>query len=153
MARIHVQAWRETYSAHFPDDYFGEPMLEQRRRMWHRAIDEDDPSHRVRVAELDGRAVGIALAGPSLGDEAARELQLYVIYVLAEAHGTGVGQELLEAVLGDEPAQLWVAEDNPRAIAFYARNGFHPDGATQTADRGVTGFPPLTEIRLVRPSA
>ena len=56
------------------------------------------------------------------------------------------GQALLDAVLGEEPAQLWVAEANPRAIRFYERNGFRADGATLT-DPAVED---LREIRMVR---
>jgi GNAT superfamily N-acetyltransferase len=42
---------------------------------------------------------------------------------------------------------LWVAEDNPRAHRFYARNGFTLDGATHTEPfLGET----LTEVRFVR---
>jgi hypothetical protein len=33
---------------------------------------------------------------------------------------------LLDAAVGSAPAFLWVAVDNPRAHAFYARNGPEP---------------------------
>ena len=69
-----------------------------------------------------------------------------MLYVLREHHGSGAGQALLDAVLGEEPAQLWVAEANPRAIRFYERNGFRADGATLT-DPAVED---LREIRMVR---
>lgn len=48
--------------------------------------------------------------------------------------------------MGDGPAQLWVARDNPRAYAFYRRNGFRPDGAEQVMPEA-EGF---VEVRLVR---
>src|SRR6476659_6932354 len=32
----------------------------------------------------------------------------------------------------DEPLDLWVADDNPRAHGFYVRNGFQTDGASHT---------------------
>ncbi len=50
----------------------------------------------------------------------------------------------MDAVIGEQPAFLWVAEDNPRARAFYARNRFRADGAEVTEDIG------LTEVRLTR---
>lgn len=40
----------------------------------------------------------------------------------------------------------WVAKENPRAIAFYRRNGFELDGAEQTDP----GAPSITDARMVR---
>lgn len=40
----------------------------------------------------------------------------------------------------------WTAEDNPRARAFYARNGFTPDGARKVEP----SWEDLAEVRLVR---
>lgn len=42
-----------------------------------------------------------------------------------------MGQALLDAAIGDAGAFLWVAADNPRAHAFYRRNGFAADGEAQ----------------------
>jgi len=53
---------------------------------------------------------------------------------------------LLDAALGDQPALLWVAEQNPRAIAFYQRNGFSFDG--QVLDDPTA--PLITDLRMVR---
>lgn len=99
----------------------------------------------LRVAELDGDVVGYALAGAAPeGDP--RDLQLWHLYQLSRAHGSGTGQALLDAVLGDRPAQLWTAEDNPRANAFYVRNGFRPDGARKVEE----AWEGLVAIRMVR---
>jgi GNAT superfamily N-acetyltransferase len=99
----------------------------------------------LRVAEVDGEVVGYALAGRA-PDGDPRDLQLWHLYQLARAHGSGTGQALLDAVLGDRPAQLWTAEDNPRANAFYARNGFVPDGARKVEAE----WEGLVAIRMVR---
>lgn len=67
-----------------------------------------------------------------------------MLYVLESAHGTGVGQMLLDAALRDRPASLSVAADNPRAHAFYRRNGFRPDGTGSS-------FGPIPRtVRLIR---
>ena len=55
--------------------------------------------------------------------DAPRDLELESLYVLASRHGSGAGQSLLDAVISDRPAYLWVADNNPRARAFYTRNG------------------------------
>jgi hypothetical protein len=59
-----------------------------------------------------------------------------------------VGQQLFDRTVGDRGCFLWVARDNPRAIAFYARNGFARDGAEQ--------HEPMFDIpiiRMVRPAS
>jgi L-amino acid N-acyltransferase YncA len=63
------------------------------------------------VAVRGDRVVGFASAGTShqaeqeKGHEPARDIQLLTIYLLAAEHGTGIGQKLLEGVLGDQPAR------------------------------------------------
>jgi GNAT superfamily N-acetyltransferase len=98
------------------------------------------------VAELDGEVVGYALAGPSDEDDAPRDWCLRHIYQYSRAHGSGTGQALLDAAIGDRPTYLWTAEDNPRAIAFYRRNGFTPDGAHKVAPQ----WENLASLRMVR---
>jgi hypothetical protein len=44
-------------------------------------------------------------------------------------------------------SELWVADENPRAFAFYRRNGFAPDGATAVQELAGT---PLRILRMVR---
>lgn len=85
-------------------------------------------------------------ASPPRGFTPARPLHLFSMYVRAVWHGTGVGQALLDAVVGDEPAQLWVLEGNARAIPFYRRNGFSFDGVEYSDPLDAN----LIELRLVR---
>jgi L-amino acid N-acyltransferase YncA len=100
--------------------------------------------NRVAVAERDGELVGIAMSGPPLDAGVAWARQLYVLYVYAADHGTGVGPALLEAVVDpEESVALWVADPNPRAQAFYRKHGFVADGTAQV-EGGVR------EIRMVR---
>ena len=97
---------------------------------------------------LGGEIVGFSGSGPSRDeDDAVRERELYFIYLLSAWHGTGIGQQLFDAAVGDDAVSLWVAEDNPRAHRFYERNGFRRDGAPHTGPfLGET----LTEVRFVR---
>lgn len=145
-ATVHHTSWVETYSGLLPAAHWSSDTIERRIETWQRLLDRDAP---VIVAESDGTVIGIALEGPGrrVGDhEPVRDRELYSLYVLATHHGTGAGQELLSAVLPPEvPAQLWVADQNPRARRFYERNGFLPDGA-----RYVDESLGLTEVRHVR---
>lgn len=148
VATVQNTSWRETYSGLLSERFYDDAALAGRTRMWEQVLAEDQQT--VRVAEADGELIGVALAGPALdpgpGEDPLREEQLFILYVLQGWHGSGVGSALLEAVLADRPAQLWVAAENPRARRFYARQGFRPDGA-EVVDADAEG---LREIRMVR---
>jgi ribosomal protein S18 acetylase RimI-like enzyme len=143
IADIRVTGWRETY-AHLLSAEFLERMTSNSDRI-RASIERGTP---VVVAELDGEVVGFACASTPFDEEVdpPRDLQLWFIYQYARAHGSGTGQALLDATIGDRPAYLWVAEGNPRATAFYRRNGFIPDGARKVAPE----WENLAEIRMVR---
>ncbi|MDQ1084497.1 MULTISPECIES: GNAT family N-acetyltransferase [Microbacterium] len=143
IATVHATSWRETYGR-FVDDPETSPWFAVDRRigMWRENLDQD--AFTTLVARIDDEVVGFAAVQAVDDPAAARAEELAMLYVLARAHGCGAGQALLDAVLGDRPAQLWVAADNPRAHAFYRRNGFHPDGAESS-------FGPIPRtVRLVR---
>jgi GNAT superfamily N-acetyltransferase len=146
IARVHVQGWAETYSQLLPTQFYDADTIARREQMWTTLLTDISRLPRLRIARSSSRIVGLALAGPSTGTSSPRALELQILYVLRSHHGTGVGQALLDAVIGIEPAQLWVAEENPRANAFYRRNGFVPDG-NRVVD---TDANDLVEVRLVR---
>jgi GNAT superfamily N-acetyltransferase len=146
MAHVNVRCWQETYRGLMSDAVLDDPgFLAARERFWTAALtDERYRGNRVAVAERDGELVGIAMSGPPLDAAVAWSRQLYVLYALAADHGTGVGRALLEAVVNPgEPAALWVADPNPRAQAFYRKQGFVADGTAQVEDG-------VREIRMVR---
>lgn len=149
LALVHVTSWRETYAGLVPEEWYGDEALEQRRAFWTQAVARSltgEIRSTVRVAELGDRIVGFASAGPSRPGVQKRPIELGMIYTLAEVQGRGIGDALIEAVLGDRPAQLWVAEENPRARRFYARHGFTWDG-TRKLDEHIAD---LAEVLLVR---
>ena len=55
-------------------------------------------------------------------------LELESLYVRSRLYGTGLGQALMNTVIGDSRAYVMVYPDNTRAKAFYRRNGFSPNG-------------------------
>lgn len=141
---IRNTSWREAY-AHLLSPEFLANLVDDTERF------RDGIARAVRsvtvVAELDGEVVGYAFAAPPPEDEdAPRDWCLFHIYQYAHVHGSGTGQALLDAVVGDRPAFLWTAEDNPRALAFYRRNGFVPDGTRKT----IPDWESMATIRMVR---
>lgn len=132
MARVNVRSWRETYRGLMPDRVLDDPGFESaRERFWTAILTEDRyRAGRAAVAERDGELIGIALAGPVEDPGSPWGTQLYVLYVVAAEHGTGVGAALLDEVVDPrESALLWVADPNPRAQAFYRKHGSRQTGS------------------------
>lgn len=81
------------------------------------------------------------------GQRPLGERTLQTLFTMPEAHGTGLGNALLEATLpDDEPAFLWVMRRDPRAVRFYAKHGFVPDGYTKRT----LGWGGMGLLRMVR---
>jgi ribosomal protein S18 acetylase RimI-like enzyme len=141
----HLACWQETYGDLLSPAFFAGRSPERFAANWARLL-ADPGQPPVVVAEADGAVVGFAQVGPSRDDPPVRAEELLTLYLRAAQQGSGLGQALLDTVLGDRPASLWVAEENPRARRFYERNGFAPDGAREV----VESWEGLAEVRLVR---
>lgn len=155
LGRIHVQIWRDTYRGLMSDTVLDELDPVDRGERWAQIIASrllprgaHEPAlTRVAVAP-SGELVGFASVGASRDDDPPTEVELWALNVVAAQHGTGVADLLVEETLGDRAASLWVAEGNGRAIAYYRRLGFEPDGTTRP-NPGLG----VRELRMVRVSA
>ena len=134
IAAVHVRTWQVAYEHVFGADRLAalDEQLPVRVERWQRLLREEVG---VWVAEDDGRIVGFAGIGPSR--DAGGEGELYSIYVLPEAWGSGAGGALMaaarDALLAAYPVSiLWVLDDNPRARRFYEREGWAADGGRKT---------------------
>src|SRR5262249_43243883 len=139
----------------------------ERARGWRDALTARDgpAAAAVFVAERDGRLVGFVSCGRSRDSEAdvamsntgdadvvtlhaegknvvppGRRGEVYAMYVVEDAAGTGLGTALLHRAEADLRARglvemvLWVLETNARARRFYEREGWLPDGNVKTED-------------------
>lgn len=164
IARVHWRSWRETYPGLVPEKVLAPSALDRRVVQWRGRLSEQVPGELVRVGEIGGEIVGWALGGPARAGRGPQPIdaagedgapappagwELWGLYVLGSAHGSGVGQALLDAVVPPGACLLWVAEQNPRARAFYRRNGFVEDGAREVEEH----LGGLVSIRMVRPAA
>jgi GNAT superfamily N-acetyltransferase len=145
LARCHVACWRETYAGLLSERLLDGLAVAEFQDRWERRLVPADPCV-VLVAVRGPEVVGFAAGGPSRDEPPVRAVELRALYTRAVHHGQGLGQTLLDAVVADQPCSLWVARDNPRARAFYARNGLRPDGQVKVD----AGFEDLVEVRLVR---
>lgn len=146
IAEVHNTGWREAYESLVPPHRYDDAARERRLAHWTRTLTEPEAGTELRIAVSNGTVIGFAMAGPTRDEDATRDWELWVIYVLAAWYGAGIAQDLLDATVGDRPAQLWVLRDNPRAQSFYRRNGFRPDGT----EKVLPYLEGLVEIRMVR---
>ena len=152
LARVHVETWRVAYAHAFPADRLAALSIEDRAALWGKILARRDPRSRNLVADRGGRLLGFASTGRSRDPDADDETgELYGIYVLPEAWGTGVGRRLLADAAdalrqaGFRRATLWVLDDNPRARRFYEAAGWTLDGAEK--EDTVLGDVQIIEVR------
>jgi ribosomal protein S18 acetylase RimI-like enzyme len=148
LAEIHVETWRATYPGVMPKEVLDGLSIDDRRRQWEQWI--PDPRSTAYVAERSGEVVGFVNVGPCFSSP---ELgQLYAIYVVPHAQGSGAGPALMSAALAAlaerfDEAILWVATENPRARRFYEREGWSEDG--ERVDDSIPGVTlPETRYRV-----
>ncbi|MFI5589029.1 GNAT family N-acetyltransferase [Amycolatopsis sp. NPDC051758] len=125
-----MASWRAAYAGLLPEGFLAGLSASERAAEWARRIGDGAA---VLVVEDNGVVAGFAASGPG---------QLYALYVVPHLWGRGLGRALHDRVveeLSGDGAVLWVLATNERAKAFYARQGWQPDGttATETLD-GVT---------------
>lgn len=138
-------SWREAYAAQLPADLLANLDEESRAARWTEII--YDNVTEVWVAELDGEIVGWATASDGRDEDAPAPRELEGTYTLRRVYGTGIGQQLHDAAIGQNSACLWMLDENPRAEAFYIRNGFSRDGVERD---GKMGGHAVHIVRLVR---
>lgn len=146
--------WRQTFERYIADGWLDamDSRLDQDVAAWLTALKR--PGNRTRTAVAvteDGEVVGMASAAPVLEESdrlaTGAKWELFTMYVARAWQGSGVARRLADAVLGDEPALLWVLEENPRAHAFFEKLGFAPDGAREELPEEWSG---AHDIRMVR---
>ncbi len=153
IARLQDELWRTTYSDLLPArvlrarDEGDNATRGRARAITHEGMGCSPEGARTLVAhDEDGVAIGWASVGPPRDDDPPTATELWSLYVAAGHHGSGVAGQLVEAVLPSRaPAHLWVLDGNARAIAFYRKVGFAPDGAVKSDPR--LG---ADEVRMVR---
>ncbi|GAA2310186.1 GNAT family N-acetyltransferase [Streptomyces caniferus] len=165
VSAVRVRGWQAAYRGLMPQAYLDAMTVAadaERRRSW---FGRRSPEVADLVAERDGEVVGWACVGPARDPDIAPgplELpaprptagELLALYVSPVLIGTGVGRALLAAGTARARASgylalyLWVVRGNTRALRFYERAGFVPDGAQEAYEVGGRSVP---ELRYRRP--
>ncbi|TLM74948.1 GNAT family N-acetyltransferase [Pseudarthrobacter sp. NamB4] len=153
LAEVHLRCWRETYRGMLSGAFLSAVDSANRLALWRSLLDRPEPAEAWAACD-GGTVVGFAgVRHVPAGDQThpvppppSGSLELWGLYLLASHQGLGLGRQLLEAALGGEAASLWVAAENAKAIAFYRRFGFEPDGAEDI----LVDWENLREVRMVR---
>lgn len=140
-AFVHWKSWHEAYPGLVDQEYLDALTLEKCEK-----IAYSWPNNLI-VAKHEGRVIGFIGYGDR-GNEAPNTGEIFALYVLSEYYGKGVAQQLmktgLEQLNNYSQICLWVLKENKRAIRFYQKCGFIPDG--QELNSPNIG---ATEIRMV----
>jgi GNAT superfamily N-acetyltransferase len=155
IAEVHVRGWRWAYRDLLPASYLAALSVDAREQMWRRALAAPGAPTRLLVREEDDRIRGFAACGPARDEELVSpdSGQLFALYLDEELVGHGAGRALHDAALdalraaGRAGAVLWVLENNARGRAFYARQGWAPDGHQKSCPFGDEH---RLELRLAR---
>lgn len=153
LGELHVAVWREAYVGMMSQEALARLNPESSADRWRtiaeraEAAEADGLITRIAVHQPTGAIAGFATAGAARDDDPPTPRQLWAINVLAAHHRSGVADLLMAATIADDPAYLWVVEQNARAQSFYRRHGFTPDGG-RVRDEDLAA----DEIRMVRRS-
>ena len=142
-AFVHWRSWHETYPGMVREAYLDAltpETVEERAFRWR---------DNLLVAKDGARVVGFAGYGES-GDALPETGEVFALYVLPEYCGKGIGTALMDAALEKLKQYprvcLWVLKENKKAIRFYEKCGFRPDGAEKYVESiGAAGIRMLRE--------
>ncbi|MCL2120703.1 MAG: GNAT family N-acetyltransferase [Clostridiales bacterium] len=149
VAEIHVFGWRDAYREIISDDYlFNTMLVSKRMKYFEEAVVNNSEESYVFD---DGILRAFMTIGACRDTDKPDSFELWGIYVdpFMQKHGIGskmVGYcETKASERGFSEIYLWVLEKNVKAITFYEKLGYVPDGSAKTSDHL-----PVSELRYVK---
>jgi len=159
IARVRVDAWRETYTGIVPASYLATLDHDRQSARWAEMLEREPPWVYVAADEL-GEVVGYAAAYPTRTEEdiaLGYDADLAAIYLLRKAQGSGTGRQLVRAVVERLLAEqhrsmiVWVLRDNQSRGFYEALGGeiareHHLSIGGQDLPTVGYGYPSLAEL-------
>lgn len=153
IAQVHVASWRAAYAGLLPEAVLAGLSVDRCVDRWRQILSTSEPATAILVS-IDPDVCGFAVLGRSRDADAAPAIgELRAIYLDPSWWGCGHGAALHDAATralrtaGFTEATLWVVATNARAIRFYTRHGWTPDG-TERHDTIGDGAAVVHEKRL-----
>lgn len=135
IARVHVDAWLETYRGLVPDTYLDRLTYKNRESLWKGNI----RSSEVLLVEDEERVFGFATWNYS-STYGTYDAELSSLYVLQKFHHRGAGRALLSFILkdlkekGHQHMIVKVLSENPACQFYEAMGGKRIDEVPITID-------------------
>ncbi len=133
IAQVHVASWQTTYVNQLPQTVLDTLSVEKRSEGWTEVLSETNGS--VLVYEENGAILGFVHYDRSRDSDAEKTTaELFSIYILEGHKGRGIGTQLWNQAkvtmrgAGFTEVTLWVLRTNVKALSFYKKMGFVPDG-------------------------
>lgn len=127
ISRIEVETWQTTYAGMLSDDVLIGMSYTRHADSWEREI-KRHPGNVWVWEDADRNLLGFGHCGPQRDRALVYDGEIYMLYVLPDAQGIGIGRGLLVALFvnlagrGYRSALVWVVRANP-ARFFYERVG------------------------------
>jgi ribosomal protein S18 acetylase RimI-like enzyme len=127
LARVHIEAWRETYPGMLPQAYLDGMNFAIHARRWRWRLTKGQEV--TLAAETAGGLVAYASGDWSRAGAPSGEAEISTLYVLKRAQRSGVGRRLMTgaartlAARGATSLIIWVLRENTPARRFYERMG------------------------------
>jgi GNAT superfamily N-acetyltransferase len=155
LGAMHSAVWAELYPKALPADVISQLNPGYMEHLWTKFVSRGD-DYVQWVAERDGHIIGFVGTGPARDNDVVDQTELYFLYVIPEARGTGAGTQLLAAADAD---YLWVWEEFKRTRTFYVGQGFTPEIVRAVRGMGprsrvghLFGSSYQTELKMIRTS-
>jgi GNAT superfamily N-acetyltransferase len=148
IARVHIDAWRSSYSGIVPDEHLSGLSYERLGQRWAESLSRLDKGEIVFVlVDTEVGVVGFSQAGPSSDPDSGYDAELHMIYLDPQYLGLGLGKSLLLRVIewlemaGMHSLVLWVLAENPSRASYD-----HLGGQTIVERQREIGGKTLTEV-------
>ncbi len=142
-AYVHWRSWQDAYSGLIDQAYLDSLTIEKCTDIAFRWTDN------LLVAKENDKVVGFVGYGVCGDDSLPETGEIFSIYILKECYDKKIGYALMRAALEKlseyRKIVVWVLEGNHRAIRFYEKCGFQPDGTTKQIQLGTV----VTEMRMI----
>lgn len=131
IAKVHVDAWRETYRGIMLDETLDGLSYEQRTTQRRENLKTLVKARKCCfvVEDKSGEVTGFSMAGPIRAECPPFDSELYAIYLLKKCQGRGAGRDLFQVTAshlsqqGFKSMMLWVLRENATRGFYEAMGG------------------------------